>query len=270
MFYYNAVIAVSKLKLKCAATGHIAVGLLGVLMDLPYDIASVRFLHWTWHDTDPNIFDRSYFVPWTSYFFHFTFACSMSMIFHKSRGLFDKRKLDRWQRGSIIAELTSVLLVSVLSMPTGALMFTICYHVLHDFLLIHTETVLMPIFAVLILILWIKDRNSNRGSSPSSANVKSTLTEKLLYAFLVVHYSVFILITVVFSPETHFATSFHETLDVGDCKKVKKVQTLLKNLQKREFLCVTDYDEKYFDFKCLKEVPASGSSWYTVCGVPFE
>lgn len=264
VFYYHALWAVSKLKLKCAATEHIAVGLLSVLMDLPYDIASVRFVHWVWHDTDPNIFDRHYFVPWTSYFFHFTFSCSMSFIFHKSRSVLEKRKLDKWQRGSMISELFSVLMVSVLSMPMGALMFTISYHVLHDFLLIHTETVVIPIFAILILIVWMKDRNSNRGPS----TVSRSATEKLLYAYLVVHYSVFIVISTVFSPETHFSTSFHEP--IGDCTKMTKVQTLLKNLEKREFLCITDYDEKYFDFQCLKEVPAPGSNWYTVCGTPFE
>ena len=47
-----------------------------MLIDLPYDIMCIRFLHWTWHDTDPNIFDRHYWVPWNSYYFHLAFGAS--------------------------------------------------------------------------------------------------------------------------------------------------------------------------------------------------
>ena len=36
-----------------------------LLLDVPFDILGVKFLWWTWHDTDPNIFDRSYSVPLT-------------------------------------------------------------------------------------------------------------------------------------------------------------------------------------------------------------
>ena len=43
--------------------------LLVVLMDIPYDIMGIKMLWWTWHDTDANIYDRNYYVPWTSYYF---------------------------------------------------------------------------------------------------------------------------------------------------------------------------------------------------------
>lgn len=62
-----------------------AVGLCVVLIDIPYDIVSVNFLHWTWHDTDPNIYDRHYWVPWNSYYFHATFAASFTFWFHFTR-----------------------------------------------------------------------------------------------------------------------------------------------------------------------------------------
>lgn len=43
-----------------------------------------------------------------------------------------------------------------------------------------------------------------------------------------------------------------------------------QTLQKRKYLCVTDYDEKYFDWHCLPggKPPKQGSIWYTACGVP--
>lgn len=62
-----------------------AVGLLTVLIDIPYDIVAVKFVHWTWHDTDPNIYDRHYWVPWNSYYFHATFASSFYFFFDASR-----------------------------------------------------------------------------------------------------------------------------------------------------------------------------------------
>lgn len=41
-------------------------------------------------------------------------------------------------------------------------------------------------------------------------------------------------------------------------------------LQKRKYLCATDYDEKYFDWHCRPDgkPPSHGSYWYTACGVP--
>lgn len=40
-------------------------------------------------------------------------------------------------------------------------------------------------------------------------------------------------------------------------------------LEKRRHLCVTDYDESYFDFHCLPKPPGHHVSWYTICGTPF-
>lgn len=246
---------------------HIAVGLLGVLMDIPYDITGVRFMNWTWHDTDPNIYDRTYFVPWTSYMFHFTFACSMSIIVHNARKIFQKKPLaSRWEKGNLIAELFAVFLTSIFSMPLGALMFMMSYHILHDFLLIPTETVLIPIFAILFLLVWSADRKNKQRMEE---NLKpKTIVDKLLYGYLGLHYLTFIALNSIFNPEDHRSTSFHET--IGNCSETKVVKTILKDLQKKAFLCATDYDEKYYDFKCMKETPPAGSSWYTICGTPYE
>lgn len=45
-----------------------------------------------------------------------------------------------------------------------------------------------------------------------------------------------------------------------------------QTLSKRKYLCVDDYDEKYYDFHCLPNAkpPADGSYWYTICGTDFE
>lgn len=73
-FVYTASVAVSRLGIS-ELSGACAVGLFVVLFDMPYDICGVKLLWWTWHDTDANIRDRHYHVPWTSYYFHLTFAC---------------------------------------------------------------------------------------------------------------------------------------------------------------------------------------------------
>ena len=68
------------------------VGLLAVLLDIPFDIMGIKLLWWTWHDTDPNIFDRSYWVPWTSYYFHASFSAALCFVFHGSRALFSSQE----------------------------------------------------------------------------------------------------------------------------------------------------------------------------------
>lgn len=84
MFIYNSSIAMAKMRLP-KWSEPFAVGLGVVLINIPYDIVGVRFLHWTWHDTDPNIYDRHYWVPWNSYYFHSTFAASFTFWFHFTR-----------------------------------------------------------------------------------------------------------------------------------------------------------------------------------------
>lgn len=55
VFYYHAAWAMSKLKLKSDLAEYIAGGLLIVLIDLPFDIIGIKYVHWIWHDTDPNL-----------------------------------------------------------------------------------------------------------------------------------------------------------------------------------------------------------------------
>lgn len=39
-------------------------------------------------------------------------------------------------------------------------------------------------------------------------------------------------------------------------------------MEKRKYLCASNYDEKYFNWDCLpgKKPPPNGSIWYTACG----
>lgn len=55
VFYYHSTWAMSKMKLKSQLAEFMAVGLMTVLIDMPYDIIGIKYIHWIWHDTDPNI-----------------------------------------------------------------------------------------------------------------------------------------------------------------------------------------------------------------------
>lgn len=139
LFYYHASWAVSKLKLKSELVEYMAVGLLTVLIDMPYDIIGTKFVHWIWHDTDPGLCklyqikrksqidnkfissfctfllfsflsymfclkkdDRNFWSPWNLYNFNLCFSFSFHYWFHSIRGWIEKRKnLDKWEAGSL-------------------------------------------------------------------------------------------------------------------------------------------------------------------------
>lgn len=86
VFDYTAAVAARRLHLPWWATAP-AAGLMTVLMDIPYDIMGIKLLWWTWSDTDPNVGDRTYHVPWTSYYFHAAFAASFNLLLAGSRKL---------------------------------------------------------------------------------------------------------------------------------------------------------------------------------------
>ncbi|XP_055702164.1 uncharacterized protein LOC129801297 [Phlebotomus papatasi] len=266
VFYYHSSWAVSKLKLRCGLVEHLAVGILTVLIDIPYDIIGAKYVHWTWHDTDPNIEHRHYWVPWNSYYFHATFAASWSLIFHSSRKWFTGKNLQKWEAGPVKAEVLSVILASLFGMPGGCLVFVILYHPFHDVFNVHSEVTSVTLLVTFMIIIWKFDRNSLR----TGLVEKMRLLDWALIVHLVLHYLTFLLTAVVFDPEKLISIGLHEP--VGDCNKFVPVHGLFKTLQKREFLCVTDYDEKYYDFHCLpgKKLPDEGSVWYTICGTPFE
>ncbi|OWR40598.1 hypothetical protein KGM_206050 [Danaus plexippus plexippus] len=261
VFIYNAAYAVSQINLPKYAQPF-AVGLLTVLIDLPYDIVSVKYVHWTWHDTDPNIFDRHYWVPWNSYYFHATFAASFYFFFHFSREWFAP-KIARWSSASKAVEWKSLLVAVLIGMPGGILMFVPIYHPLHDTYKIHSEVtffLLFSIFSVIILSGLLSEREK----------IKEKLSgiDYLLLLQLFIHYAMFFAIVILFNPEDERSLGLHEP--VGPCtEKTSLVTPFGQRLFKRKYLCPDDYDEKYFDFHCTQK-PKNGDNWYLICGTPFE
>ncbi|XP_055323657.1 uncharacterized protein LOC129578703 [Sitodiplosis mosellana] len=267
VFYYHASWASSKMKLKSQLVEYMAVGLMTVLVDIPYDITSVKYVHWIWHDTDPNIYDRHYWVPWNSYYFHLCFSTSFQFWFHSVRRWIDKSKdLDKWQAGSIKSEINALIAASLLGMPGGCLLFLPFYHPLHDFYGVPSEVTGVSILMAFTAIVWKFDRKSHRYEKPAKMNFVS----KILFGHLLVHYLVFLVMVIFFNPEDAISIGLHQP--IGNCNETEPVHTILKTLHRQKYLCLDNYDEKYYDFHCLPNatVPSDGSIWYTVCGTPFE
>ena len=129
-----------------------AQALLVLLIDIPYDIVGVKLNWWTWHDTDANIRDRFYWVPWTSFYFHMTFACAFNLIYNRSRRYFvglsgtystsdlqrmpyaQQRIADNWW-----GEFKALTVTGLFSMPFGIVQFVPGYHVFKDVFEVHAE-----------------------------------------------------------------------------------------------------------------------------------
>ncbi|XP_046631520.1 uncharacterized protein LOC124311188 [Daphnia pulicaria] len=264
-FIYNASVAISRLRLPNWAEPF-AVGICVVLIDIPYDITAVKFLHWTWHDTDPNIFDRHYWVPWNSFYFHATFAASFTFWFHCWRRLIIGKSADKWVAGDAKREMLCAVLTGLCGMPGGVLQFIPFYHPLHDILGVHTENCVALLALTFFLIAWSADRNPapDARKSPGLKGFNECVLS------LILHYSCYLSTVLLFKPEDEVSIGVHEK--TGPCNETSPIQTAFgMTLKKRKFLCTSDYDEGYFDFHCLPggKSPSDGMEFYTACGTPF-
>ncbi|XP_071050816.1 uncharacterized protein [Onthophagus taurus] len=262
-FLYQSTVAVSKLKLP-KWSEPFAVGLGVVLIDIVYDIVCVNFGHWTWHDTDPSIEDRFYWVPWNSFYFHATFAASFSIWFQLTKKIIGNSN-DKWASNGFIKEMICVLITSLLGVPGGVLMFIPIYHPLHDIHKIHSEVTFMFLFSIFLLLTWLGDRSARGKESPKETQ-KTHWSSWLLIFHLILHYATFLGMCLYFKPGNDISIGLKEP--IGPCDEFSPVHTPFGMvLQKRKYLCPTNYDEKYFDWSCLpnKQPPPNGSIWYTSC-----
>ncbi|XP_004929918.1 uncharacterized protein LOC101746861 [Bombyx mori] len=261
-FIYHAAYAVSKLNFPRYAEPF-AVGLVTVLIDIPYDIVAVKFVHWTWHDTDPNIFDRHYWVPWNSYYFHATFTASFFYFFTAIRNWYAP-KVGQWASAGKKVEWKTLILATILGMPGGVLLFVPIYHPLHDIYKIHSEITFFLLFAIygtFVIHGLLSDREKSKE--------KLTLIDYILILQLALHYVIYWIFVVFFHPEREWSTGLHEP--VGPCNEVASLVTPFgQTLYKRKYFCPDQYDEGYFDFHCVGgKKPPNGATWYTICGTPF-
>lgn len=150
-YLYIAAIAVQRSRVSELSEACL-MALLVIVLDIPYDVMGIKLLWWTWHDTDANIRDRHYWVPWTSYYFHMTFAASFSLIYNKARryftgvsGLFSTNEIERmpFSRQLMLknfsGEFKALMCAGLFSMPVGILQFVPGYHLGADVFHIHAQ-----------------------------------------------------------------------------------------------------------------------------------
>lgn len=264
---YTTNTAVGRLKLNLLS--HVfAVGMADVLIDFPFDIMGIKLLWWTWHDTDPNIFDRHYNVPWTSYLYHMTFASAFSFLFNTTWNKIVGT--GHQQRQTVLQNIVKLtccfVMVSLLSMPLGVVQITL-YHVLHDIYHIHTEVVTFIYIVIYGYVTWSGERRRPEDNSQQGGCSRVSL----ISVIVCIHYAFYIiLVLAVAKPENLRSTGMHET--VGNCSLFSSVTSVIgMTLPKKSFLCASNYSEPVFDWHCLpdSQPPAEMSQWYTVCGTPY-
>lgn len=289
MMIYHAYVAVNHMGLPWWAEPF-AVALGNLLIDIPFDIMGIKMLWWTWHDTDPNIFDRHYWVPWTSYIFHMTFSFSFTMLTNASRWLLTGSSSRDKVGGSFIAEVLTVLIPGFLSFPVAvATQFTLIYHVLHDSLEIHTENLVFTLIAIYVFMVWIGERHADRGTGSRAERgnggtwLLGWLSHETAWAMLL-HFIVYTLMAYFATPQTQLSIGLHEPLGPCDAPDVVVMSPLGQALSKRAYLCTSDYDEDYLSMDCnwllkshnltrqsVTALPDSNgiTHWYAVCGKPY-
>ncbi|XP_076065535.1 uncharacterized protein LOC143039413 [Oratosquilla oratoria] len=267
LFMYIAAYTVAHLKLPMWAE-PLAAGLGQVLIDLPYDIICVKFLHWTWHDTDPITFDRHYWVPWTSYFFHLSYGVTFHFALNFWRRCITGTD-DKGEVSCIKKEVLCALLGGLCGIPVGILHFLVFYYPLHNIYGIHNENCFLIVVGLYMILVWSADRNPTLGARLHSGE-HGHWSRLLIILNLVVHYGVYLSFAIFGSPENEVSIGMHEI--AGPCDEYITVPTAFgEGLRKRKYLCLEDYDEPYFDFHCQPGgmLPSEGVQWYTICGTPF-
>lgn len=233
-YIYTAAVAVSRLRLteNCEAC---AMGLLVVLFDLPYDIMGIKLLWWTWHDTDANIRDRHYWVPWTSYYFHMTFACAFSLLYNRTRRIFvglsglysnddlqrmpyaQQRLAENWR-----GELAALVVTGLCSMPFGILQFVPGYHLFHDVFGVHAEVttlLLAAAYGVVLMyglqharplnVLEAGEREEHRGDKRSG---RGSWYYDECFTAMMMHYTHYIVLVLFSSPASFQVFGLHQPI----------------------------------------------------------
>nr|CAB3261072.1 uncharacterized protein LOC100176636 [Phallusia mammillata] len=279
----HAFIAAEKLRLPWFVEPF-AVGLFDVIIDFPYDIMGIKLLWWTWHDTDPNIADRHYWVPWTSYFFHMGFHSSFAALLCGSRYLLTGSADKQKSSGSFVLEMLCVIITGALSMAAAVIFQMLpIYHGLKDGFGIHSEVILFVVFALYAgIVLWFDRVPSEeaRGNYQTPLSwTKRVFNESSL--LIAIHYLFYMVLVVFAKPENEKSYGMHEPIGPASVK-VDQYATSGVVYTKQKYLDPTNYDEGYFDFRCteLGEVKGTpnitampelvGEQWYAVCGIPFS
>jgi len=330
-FMYPVHVAVTRMNI----SEHIqpfAASLLDCLIDIPFDIIGIKFLWWTWHDTDSNIYERSYWVPWCSYIFHMTFATSFTFVMLYSRryftglsGTYSEAEIEampftRKQKARAFwGDFASLLVTGALGFPVGVLIFTPFYHFPHDVFHVSSEACAC-VYATLCLIIVIygimhrtphdlKERGEREIHRAHKRKGRGHWHIDEVYLIVVAHFGFYLMVVTFADPSIiravgvrqEIGTMNHPTFNCNktssltypyslsmwtqhlhqyypetELRKSPFKSKILPNgdlkIWKSPYLCIASqeddllFEEPYFDFNCLAQLPEAGEWYYTICG----
>jgi hypothetical protein len=240
-FLYYPTVCVWRLGLPPFARAA-ATGLAAAIFYAPYDIVGAKFLWWTWHDTDPPIANRILGAPIGSTMWVITFAASFAALLG---AVLDRDEAVR--RRTFVTALGLVVVLSSLSM---VLQMTALQQLDGGAPGIRGLVVVILVYAIVI------QRGARRGRRPQPL----AANERPIAGVLAAHFALFAIVLGVFDPQSHLSESVHQTY--GPCHVAASDLT---GHTRYRYLCAEDFDED-FTFDCVRELPALGSDWYTVCG----
>jgi len=246
-YIYPVCVAVSRLNIQEWARPF-ASGLGEVLIDVPYDIMGIKLLWWTWHDTDTNISDRSYSVPWTSYFFHtcfgFTFVFLQQNLHRHITGLsgyFSDDEIEIMPYSQKIlaqnfkGELAVACLTGLLTFPVAVItQFTPLYHIPHDIFGVHSEVCYwMLAFVYCTSVMWgLMRATPTHAVEEGQKEIRRGKKKRGLgtwhvdecWLAVMFHYIFYILIVTTSHPETIRATGLHQPVASPGCRSDLAIQ----------------------------------------------
>lgn len=242
-FMYYATVSVWRLRLPPLARAALT-GLCGSLFYAPYDITGIKFLWWTWHDTDLPIAWRLLGAPAASSMWVILFTASFAWLLGRvvdrapviTRGVF----LKGLAMVAAFSTLIFMVQITALQQLDGGVPGPICF------------ATVLGLYGTLVALGWRKARPMARRAADRVLNVAA-----------VVYFSTLFVIAASFDPGDHRSASMHQTY--GPCHVEAKD---IAGFTRYQYLCAEDFDEDY-SFDCVDELPALYAEWYTVCGKPY-
>uniref|UniRef100_A0A915I6W5 DUF7802 domain-containing protein n=1 Tax=Romanomermis culicivorax TaxID=13658 RepID=A0A915I6W5_ROMCU len=250
-----------------------ASGLLSLLLGIPYFLLGAKHLWFTFHDTDPNVKDRFYGVPYTVLLFLLSAGCSLDLTLTVLRRLILPLEYN-WKL--FFREFCCALAAGFVAFWLMPLFFVPFHNAFHDQFGVSCSLCILAPILIFAFAVWISDRNPHKLSRPNSQNGYNQYWFDELCVLITIYFLFFMALVLIWDPATVSSSGLHEP--IGPCDSYEKVGSILGDLimKRRRYLCPTRFNKANFDFSCL---PPSASpkmrdgvplEWYTICGTKVD
>ncbi|KAL0268596.1 UNVERIFIED_CONTAM: hypothetical protein PYX00_010468 [Menopon gallinae] len=213
VFFYPSILYIAVMGLQhfnlspCCESA--ATGLLVMMMEIPFRIISVRFLHITYHDSDPSYASKFYGVPWVEIFSAFVFASSYTCNYYVLKHHCLSEDHIKWKRVEYEKkEAIVTAVVAVVSPIIAIIKKIIFFHVLHDSFNVNPPTCLFLLSSIYFSVILIRD-------TEMSKEEKEPQKKTLLYYAIGVYLMCLLLVAMFCRPQNEISIGAHEP--TGDC-----------------------------------------------------